>query len=67
MVEVIAAAAAGAQALFNYNRKNYMWDQELRIKREYQGQVRLRVKREYQGQVRSTVNDDRWQMWWYQN
>ena len=40
MVEVIAAAAAGAQALFNYNRKNYMWDQELRIKREYQGQVR---------------------------
>lgn len=42
-MEVFAAAAAGAGALFNYNRKNYMFDQEMRIKREYQGQD-MRVK-----------------------
>ena len=38
MVEFIAAAGAAAAGLFSYNRKNYMFDAEMKIKREYQGQ-----------------------------
>ncbi|CAD7961720.1 unnamed protein product, partial [Amoebophrya sp. A25] len=56
MVEVIAALGAGAHALFNYNRKNYMFDQEQRIKREYQSQdMRVKQFELYREDVRDLV------------
>jgi len=55
-MEVIAAAAAGASALFSYNRKNYMFDAEMKIKREYQGQdMRIKQFELYREDVRDLV------------
>ena len=42
-MELAAAAGAAAGSLFGYNRENYFFDGEQRIKREYQGQM-MRVK-----------------------
>eukprot|EP00397_Hematodinium_sp_SG-2012_P005569 GEMP01005589.1.p1 GENE.GEMP01005589.1~~GEMP01005589.1.p1 ORF type:complete len:1000 (+),score=209.10 GEMP01005589.1:68-3001(+) len=56
MVEFIAAAAAGAHALFSYNRSNFFFDQEMRIKREYQGQdMRIKQFELYREDVRDLV------------
>jgi len=56
MVEFVAAGLAGAQALFGYNRKNYFFDQEMRIKREYQGQdMRIKQFELYREDVRDLV------------
>lgn len=42
-MEIAAVAAGAAGSLFGYNRENYFFDGEQRIKREYQGQT-MRVK-----------------------
>tara|TARA_A100001015_G_C15027670_1_gene731407 strand:+ start:1898 stop:2152 length:255 start_codon:yes stop_codon:yes gene_type:complete len=42
-MEFIAATVAGAQALFSYNGKNYFFSQEMKVKRDYQGQD-MRIK-----------------------
>jgi len=56
MVEFVAAAAAGAHALFSYNRSNFFFDQEMRIKREYQGQdMRIKQFELYREDVRDLV------------
>ncbi|CAK9062094.1 unnamed protein product [Durusdinium trenchii] len=51
-----AAAAWGGGELFSYNRENYMFDKELLIKRDYQGQ-KMRVKRAelYREDIRDLV------------
>mmetsp|Transcript_31669 Transcript_31669/g.104963 ORF Transcript_31669/g.104963 Transcript_31669/m.104963 type:complete len:108 (-) Transcript_31669:2621-2944(-) len=43
MADPISAAGIGA-GLMSYNRQNWMWDSNLRQKREYQGQA-MNIKR----------------------
>merc|ERR1719174_1293511 len=51
-----AALGYAGSSLFKYNRKNYMFDNELRLEREYQGmEMRIKQFALYREDVRDLV------------
>jgi len=53
-MELLAAGGFGAKATFNYNRDNFMYDREMRMKKEFQ---LMDFKCEQAGQWREDVRD----------